>query len=129
MVLVSLNCDTSDSWEREGDNPEYFQRFSPEGYALGWSYIPHFIHVRFYTYAYSFAQLVALLLYRRFREDPEAFAPKYFELLGAGGSASPADLVAPFGLDLRSTDTWREAFAELDALREEAERLATQAAQ
>jgi Domain of unknown function (DUF4159) len=35
MVLVSLNSDTSDSWEREGDNPEYFQRFSPEGYALG----------------------------------------------------------------------------------------------
>ena len=35
MVLVSLNCDTSDSWEREGDNPEYFQRFSPQGYALG----------------------------------------------------------------------------------------------
>jgi hypothetical protein len=34
-VLVSLNCDTSDSWEREGDNPEYFQRFSPTGYALG----------------------------------------------------------------------------------------------
>ena len=93
----------------------------PEGYALGWSYIPHFIHVRFYTYAYSFAQLVALLLYRRFREDSEAFAPKYLELLARGGSASPADLVAPFGLDLRSTDTWREAFAELDALREEAE--------
>ena len=100
----------------------------PAGYAFGWSYIPHFIHVRFYTYAYSFAQLVALLLYRRFREDADAFAPKYLELLAAGGSASPADLVAPFGLDLRSTDTWREAFAELDALRDEAERLATQAA-
>ena len=95
----------------------------PEGYAYGWSYIPHFIHVRFYTYAYSFAQLVALLLYRRYREDPEAFAPKYLELLAAGGSASPADLVAPFGLDLRSTDTWREAFAELDAMRVEAETL------
>ncbi len=95
----------------------------PEGYAFGWSYIPHFIHVRFYTYAYSFAQLVALLLHRRYREDPQAFAPKYLELLGAGGSASPADLVAPFGLELRSTDTWREAFAELDAMRVEAERL------
>ena len=23
----------------------------PEGYAYGWTYIPHFIHVRFYTYA------------------------------------------------------------------------------
>jgi oligoendopeptidase F len=95
----------------------------PEGYAYGWSYIPHFIHVRFYTYAYSFAQLVALLLYRRYREDPEAFAPKYLELLATGGAASPADLVAPFGLDLRSTDTWREAFAELDAMRVEAETL------
>jgi oligoendopeptidase F len=95
----------------------------PEGYALGWSYIPHFIHVRFYTYAYSFAQLVALLLHRRYREDPEAFAPRYLDLLGAGGSASPADLVAPFGLDLHSTDTWREAFAELDAMRVKAETL------
>jgi oligoendopeptidase F len=100
----------------------------PEGYAHGWSYIPHFIHVRFYTYAYSFAQLVALLLYRRFREDPESFAPKYLELLAAGGAASPADLVEPFGLDLRSVDTWREAFEELDALREEADTLSTQAA-
>ena len=97
----------------------------PDAYAYGWSYIPHFIHVRFYTYAYSFAQLVALLLYRRYREDAAAFAPKYLDLLGAGGSASPTDLVAPFGLDLRSTDTWREAFAELDALRVEAETLAT----
>jgi oligoendopeptidase F len=97
----------------------------PDGYAYGWSYIPHFIHVRFYTYAYSFAQLVALLLYRRYREDPEGFAPKYLDLLAAGGSASPADLVAPFGLDLRTTDTWREAFAELDALRVEAETLAS----
>jgi len=95
----------------------------PTDYAYGWTYIPHFIHVRFYTYAYSFAQLVALLLYRRYREDPEAFAPKYLDLLSAGGSASPADLVAPFGLDLRSTDTWREAFAELDAMRVNAETL------
>ncbi len=35
LVLVTLNSDTSDSWEREGDNPEYFQRFSPMGYAVG----------------------------------------------------------------------------------------------
>jgi oligoendopeptidase F len=99
----------------------------PDGYAYGWSYIPHFIHVRFYTYAYSFAQLVALLLYRRFRQDPASFAPKYLELLAAGGAASPADLVEPFGLDLRSVETWREAFEELDAIREEADTLSTQA--
>ena len=94
----------------------------PDGYALGWSYIPHFIHVRFYTYAYSFAQLVALLLYRRYREDPEAFVPKYLDLLARGRlGVAGRRCVEPFGLDLRSTDTWREAFAELDALLREAE--------
>jgi oligoendopeptidase F len=92
----------------------------PDGYRLGWSYIPHFIHFRFYTYAYSFAQLVALLLHRLYARDPEAFADLYLEFLGRGGSASPADLLAPFGLDLRSTDTWREAFAELEAQLDEA---------
>jgi oligoendopeptidase F len=101
----------------------------PEGYKLGWSYIPHFIHVRFYTYAYSFAQLVALLLYRRYREDPEGFAPKYLDFLRAGGSASPADLLAPFDLDLRSTETWREAFVELEQFCDEAVTLASQARQ
>jgi hypothetical protein len=35
MVLVSMNSDVSDSWEREGDNQAYFDRYSPSGYALG----------------------------------------------------------------------------------------------
>ena len=95
----------------------------PEGYRLGWSYIPHFIHVRFYTYAYSFAQLVALLLYGRYRDDPESFVPRYLALLAAGGSASPAALLEPFDLDLRSADTWRAGFAEVEAQLREAEAL------
>jgi oligoendopeptidase F len=92
----------------------------PDGYRLGWSYIPHFIHTRFYTYAYSFAQLVALLLHGRYREDPEAFVPRYLELLAAGGSASPARLLEPFGLDLHAAHTWRAGFAELEAQLDEA---------
>ena len=35
VVLVSMNSDVSDSWEREGDNPEYFYTFGGKGYALG----------------------------------------------------------------------------------------------
>ena len=115
-------------WE---ENAKYYgdSLDMPEGYKMGWSYIPHFIHVRFYTYAYSFAQLVALLLYRRYREDPEGFAPKYLDFLAAGGSASPADLLAPFDLDLRSTDTWREAFVEMQQFCDEAVTLASQSRQ
>lgn len=95
----------------------------PEGYRLGWSYIPHFIHFRFYTYAYSFAQLVALLLHRLQAQGAPGFHDNYLELLRAGGSKSPHELLAPFGLDLRSTDTWREAFAELESQLDEASAL------
>ena len=35
VVLVSVNSDVSDSWEREGDNQAYFDVFGREGYALG----------------------------------------------------------------------------------------------
>ena len=34
-VLVSMNSDVSDSWEREGDNRDYFETFGGKGYALG----------------------------------------------------------------------------------------------
>lgn len=33
MVLATHNTDISDAWEREGEDPEYFYRFSPNGYA------------------------------------------------------------------------------------------------
>jgi Domain of unknown function (DUF4159) len=35
MVAMTHNTDVADSWEREGEDPEYFYRFSPDGYALG----------------------------------------------------------------------------------------------
>lgn len=35
MVLMSHNTDIGDSWEREGDEYEFFFRFAHDGYALG----------------------------------------------------------------------------------------------
>jgi hypothetical protein len=35
IVAMTRNTDIADSWEREGENPEYFQRFSLIGYGLG----------------------------------------------------------------------------------------------
>jgi hypothetical protein len=35
MVLMTHNTDIGDSWEREGEDREFFLRFSPNGYALG----------------------------------------------------------------------------------------------
>jgi hypothetical protein len=35
MVLMTHNTDVGDSWEREGEDHEFFLQFSPNGYALG----------------------------------------------------------------------------------------------
>ena len=35
MVLMTHNTDIADSWEREGEDPQFFFNFSPNGYAVG----------------------------------------------------------------------------------------------
>lgn len=35
MAFITHNTDVGDSWEREGDDPTYFYKFSVDGYALG----------------------------------------------------------------------------------------------
>jgi hypothetical protein len=35
MVVMMHNTDIPDGWEREGEDPEYFYRFSPDAYAVG----------------------------------------------------------------------------------------------
>ena len=35
MVVMTHNTDFGDSWERESENREFFERFSPKGYAMG----------------------------------------------------------------------------------------------
>jgi len=35
MVMMTHNTDIADTWEREGESREYFDTFSPRGYAIG----------------------------------------------------------------------------------------------
>jgi hypothetical protein len=41
MVLMSHNTDIADAWEREGEDPEFFYQFSPDGYAMGINVLLH----------------------------------------------------------------------------------------
>ncbi len=93
----------------------------PEGYRLGWAYIPHFIHTRFYTYSYAFAMLVSLALVKRFRERGAAFVDPYMTFLSAGSSGSPADILAPLDIDLNAADVWDDGFAEIERMIDEAQ--------
>ena len=95
-----------------------------EGYRWGWSYIPHFIHTRFYCYAYTFAELLVLALYSLYREQGRAFVPRFLDLLRSGGRDTPAALLAPLGVDYRDPAFWERGFAELRRLITRAEELA-----
>ena len=85
----------------------------PEGYRWGWSYIPHFIHSRFYCYSYVFGQLLVLALYRTYREEGQSFVPKYLALLEAGGSDSPEALLRPLGVNIHDPNFWQKGFEEI----------------
>jgi oligoendopeptidase F len=96
----------------------------PEDYRWGWSYIPHFIHSRFYCYSYVFGELLVLSLYRQYKEEGRDFIPKYVGLLEAGGSDAPETLLAALGVDVHAPAFWQRGFDELKALVNQAEALA-----
>ena len=87
-----------------------------EEYKHYWSYIPHFIHVPFYVYAYAFGDCLVNSLYAIYQAQPEGFADKYFALLSAGGSQRYDELLAPFGLDARDPTFWDKGLAMIEGM-------------
>lgn len=81
-----------------------------------WMYVSHFIGSPFYVYAYSFGELLVMALYSMYRREGASFMPKYLELLRAGGSCSPTDLLARVGIDVRDPDFWRGGMKVIEDL-------------
>jgi oligoendopeptidase F len=99
-----------------GDAVELSDEFKWE-----WVSIPHFLHVPFYVYAYSFGQLLVLSLYKQYKEEGDSFKPRYIKILEAGGSASPVDICAEAGLDITQAKFWQGGFDVIKGLVEELE--------
>lgn len=95
-----------------------------EHYRHWWSYIPHFIHSPGYVYAYAFGELLVLALYARYQEAGDAFANQYVDLLSAGGSDWPHELVGKLGIDLTDLTFWTQGLGAIEDLIEQAEDLA-----
>ena len=93
-------------------------------YKLWWIYIPHFLHTPGYVYAYAFGELLVLALYEEFTQRPDGFAERYLDLLSAGGSEWPQDLVAKMGLDITHPDFWNKGLDAFEAMVLEAEQMA-----
>ena len=92
-----------------------------EDYRIWWSYIPHFLNVPGYVYSYAFGELLVLALYGIYQQQGDAFASNYFDLLSAGGSGSPYELLEPFGIDLDSADFWSQGLAVIDGMLKDVE--------
>ena len=97
-----------------------------EGYGSWWSYIPHFIGVPGYVYAYAFGYLFSLAIYRRYLDEGESLVEPYLDLLRAGGSAPPAELASRLGFDIGDPGFWSAGLDAIGVLVDEAEQLAAE---
>lgn len=92
-----------------------------EGHRTWWMYVPHFIHSPFYVYAYAFGQLLVIALYARYREEGSAFVPRYLEILRAGGSLPPAEIMALAGIDISKREFWEGGLKVIEEMVAKAE--------
>ena len=81
-----------------------------EDFGIEWSCIPHFHHAPFYCYAYAFGNLLSLSLFQKYKKEGKSFAATYIEILAAGGSKKPENLLNDFGIDITKTSFWQDGF-------------------
>jgi oligoendopeptidase F len=66
---------------------------------------------------------LVLSLYQRYRQLGKAFVPMYLDILSAGGSQAPVELLAKHGLDVAQPTFWQGGFEVIEGWIEECERI------
>lgn len=92
-------------------------------YRLWWCYIPHFLHTPGYVYAYAFGELLVLALYQSYQDQDDGFADRYMEVLEAGGSDWPHNLVSKLGMDIKDPAFWENGLQIFEQMMDQAEEL------
>ncbi|MDJ0622706.1 MAG: M3 family oligoendopeptidase [Desulfocapsaceae bacterium] len=92
-----------------------------DDYSIWWSYIPHFLSTPGYVYSYAFGELLVLALYGIYQREGSVFIAKYLELLRAGGSDTPYNLLKPFNIDLDDSTFWHIGLEFIDNMLKEVE--------
>jgi oligoendopeptidase F len=88
---------------------------------FSWAVYPHlfFSWTTFYNFQYPFGMLFGLGLYAQYYDQPEGFQAHFDDLLSSTGIASPAELAAQFGIDIRDPAFWQSS---LDVIRADIDR-------
>ncbi len=90
-------------------------------YAVEWAYIPHFYY-DFYVYQYATSIAASSLLADRILADGSGAAVEdYLDLLRAGGSEYPFDLLLQAGVDLADPAPYRSLMRRMERIMDEIE--------
>jgi oligoendopeptidase F len=84
-------------------------------YGIEWAYIPHFYR-DFYVYQYATSISAAAYFAEGIERGDEAVRDRYFEMLKAGGSDDPYQIVKRAGLDMASPTPYRALVARMTRL-------------
>ena len=112
-ATVDALCETymANLRDQFGDSLELSDEFRWE-----WISIPHFYNVPFYTYAYSFGQLLVLALYHQYQREGEDFIPRYLKILSYGGSEAPVKVLEEAGFDIHAPEFWQGGYDVLQEM-------------
>ncbi|HEX4522368.1 MAG TPA: oligoendopeptidase F [Casimicrobiaceae bacterium] len=91
-----------------------------DAYCVEWAYIPHFYN-SFYVYQYATSIAASALFAQRVGANEPGALPRYLDLLKAGGSGYPYELVKKAGVDLATPAPYQALAARMNSIMDEIE--------
>jgi len=91
-------------------------------YTVEWAFIPHFYY-NFYVYQYATSLAASSLLADSVRQGRPGAVENYMNLLKAGGSDYPHELLTRAGVDLATPAPYRALFARMNSIMDQIEEI------
>ena len=86
-----------------------------EGAGLAWMHQPHY-YMGLYPYTYSAGLTVSTLVSQRILDEGKPAVEQWLDVLRAGGTMKPLDLIKKAGVDMSKPEPIREAVAHVGKL-------------
>jgi oligoendopeptidase F len=94
-------------------------------YTNEWMFVPHF-YLNMYVFQYATSQTAGTALYQKILDEGEAGVENYKNLLRAGGSDYPYQLLLNAGVDMAKPAPYRAVVRKMNAIMDELEALLEQ---
>jgi oligoendopeptidase F len=97
-------------------------------YGIEWAYIPHFYN-RFYVFQYATSIAAGSMFSDEILAGKEGARERYLNILRAGGSSYPYDLVKNAGVDMATPAPYQAVFKRMNRIMDEMEAILAKKAQ